>query len=529
MKFLKIIQALGIFVIISNVCIAQSLQIQILSTDKPLGRNLLDNQEIIGKEYIFPDRIYKTYLDETNGYLTVQLRGLSRNGKYLNNNGTVMLFDLNSNELKWSKKLAYQSSDILQYNNMLIQTVGTKSYCLDIESGKELWELKNDIYYVDPLNDIGIGYKHENSTGFSHKLEGIDLNNGNIIWERELNREYGWNSIFHQNDSILIIVAGGLHSLNIKNGNGWNYSTVTGEKDYTATAATNVLGVASGLLTGNFFLSTGHNLVRDLVSNVHRDSTAYFIASKKEISSISIEDGQLNWSTSFPEGYASKSMLLRNDTALLVINRGFAFMGYRQLDFGKPFIASFDRFTGKQHYLAVIMVEKDPILGIQIVDDELFLVFKNRLAKYSIETGAQITEKTILSATNGDLKYFIGDQAYVARSDGTYGSLNSLDSTKLCVFTASGNTLIIDTQLNIVDTVDVKELVVNYLDTGDYRFIAKENNTSILNSAGEVIAEVNASSNAFLIDNKLYDHFEDRFKFIDLSQVFDIEKLNPQE
>lgn len=527
MRIKKKIVAAWLFLFVSIICFSQSAEIKVFSNEKPLGKDLISEQEIIGQEYIFPDRIYRTYLDTTNSYLTVQLRGLSRNGKYLNNKGNILLYDLKKNNLKWTKKIAYQTSSLQQYSNMMIQTVGNKSYCMDIENGEELWELKNDIYYVDPLNDIGIGYKYKGSTGYSNTLEGIDLNNGSVIWNKKLNREYGWNKIFHLNDSILLIVAGGLHTVNIKDGSGWDYSTITGEKDYSGTAATNALGVASGLLTGNFFLSIGHNLVRDIVSNVQMDSSSLYFASKEKLSSVNIEDGSANWTNPFREGFASKSLLLMNDSALLVINKGYAFMGYRQLDYGRPFIASYDIQTGEQHYLSVIMVENDPILGVQILNDKLFLLFKNRLAKLSIKNGGVLLEKEITSTENGSLKYYVGNQAYIARDDDTYKSLITSDSSKLFVFTESGNTLVIDDQLKIVDTVELEDIFVNYINTGSHRFIAKENSSWILNSAGERIAELEASSEAFLIGYKLYDRYDDRFKVIDLKEIIGLENLLP--
>lgn len=51
-------------------------------------------------------------------------------------------------------------------------------------------------------------------------LEGIDLNNGQVLWKRELNGEYGWNDVFYTNDSTLVVAAAGLHSLDTKTGKG---------------------------------------------------------------------------------------------------------------------------------------------------------------------------------------------------------------------------------------------------------------------------------------------------------------------
>ena len=45
-----------------------------------------------------------------------------------------------------------------------------------------------------------------------------------------LNGGCGWNDILYLNDSIVLIVAAGLHAINIKNGTGWDYIAITGKK-----------------------------------------------------------------------------------------------------------------------------------------------------------------------------------------------------------------------------------------------------------------------------------------------------------
>lgn len=67
---------------------------QVYSNEKIVGKNLVDGSSIKGIEYVFPDRIHETFLDTTTGFLTAQLRGVSRNGKWLNNSGTIIQYDI---------------------------------------------------------------------------------------------------------------------------------------------------------------------------------------------------------------------------------------------------------------------------------------------------------------------------------------------------------------------------------------------------------------------------------------------------
>ena len=510
---------LGLSLLFTITGFSQKNQIQVLSNERVLGKSLIDSSVIKGFEYVFSDRIHETFLDTTTGFLTVQLRGLSKNGKWLNNTGNIVQYDIKNKKVLWSKKIAYQSSNLQQFSNTMVYTAGNKSSCLDINSGNELWDVKNNIYFVDPIETIGIGYKFKNSTGYSNELEGIDLKNGDVVWKRDLNREYGWNDVFYTNDSTMIVVAAGLHAMNIKTGKGWDYNTITGKKDYTEAAVLNAVGVAAGILTGSFFMSTGHNLVRELVSNSIVDSSNIYFASKEQLVKIDKQSGEIVWKFSFPNDLASKSSIFMNDSVIFMINKGMAFMGNRQLVFGKPFFAAFDRQTGKQIFFSLINVKDGPILSFQIHGKDFFLAFKNSIMKYSMETGNMNAEKEFPKDSFGELKYFIGNQVFITTQNGDLINLPQSDSTKVFLYTNQGKTLSIDSDLNITKTIAYEDLSFYYLRAKELKFIAKDKKTLIVNNLGKSIAEIDVTSKAFMIGNVLYDTQGNNFTTIDLTEM----------
>ena len=524
---------LAFILICSTYSFGQKTNFQISIHEKSVGKNLQNNSEIKGTEYIFPNRIHEAFLDAASGFLTVQLRGVSKGDKWLNNTGHILQYDLNEQKLMWSKKIAYQTSRLQQFENVMIYTVGNKSSYLDIHTGKELWQTKNNIYHIDPFNRIGIGYKsHIGGYKSKNELEGIDLDNGDVLWKIDLNREYGWNDTFYDNDSTLIVVAAGLHSINVINGDGWDYEAITGRKDYSGTVAANVVGVALGLLTGTFVVTTGYDLVHGLVSNVLVDDLYFYFSTKEELVKIDKQTGEIIWEQAFPKDLTSKSSIFENNNKIFMINEGIAFMGNQQIDFGKPFIAAFDRETGEQAFLSTIEGKREPIRSFLLMENEILLMFKDRLAKYSKETGKFIMERNFHKNDFGEngnqttfrgseLKSFVGNQTFIVNENDKFICLPQTDTNKIFVLTNKGTVLILNNQLDITNTIESEELNISYLETENHKFIVKDKDskTWIIDNSGEKIAEIEASSNAFLIDKILYNTQQDRFIAIDLEGI----------
>jgi len=522
MKIIRNTNLVCLFLLlISTAAFSQKSVFHVLNEEKILGKKLTDNSDIKGQEYIFPDRIHEFFMDATTNLLTVQLRGLSKNGKWLNNTGNILQYDIKNKKLLWSKKLSYQTNRIQQIGKSIIYTAGNTSYCLDVYTGNTLWETKHNIYFLDPINNVALGYKNKSLKRFSNELEGIDLYNGEVIWDMELNRENGWNDAFYINDSTLIVIADGLHSININTGDGWDYTAITTEKDYSKVAVANAIGIGLGILTGTFVITTGYDVVRDLISNTLVDDEFIYFASKEEIVKINKQSGEVIWEYPQPQGMASKSSLLMDDSVVYLINKGYAFLGNKQVNFGKTFIAAFDKQTGKQKYLSWINVKNNPVLSSQLLDNAICLIHKDKITKYNKETGGQIIESNILlkDPNVGELKHFVGDRVFITDSNDDLLCLAQSDSTKIFVYTSQNKIILFDNLLNITDTIEHKDVSINYLHTKKYNFFTKGGKTLIVNNEKKKIAEVEISLNAFIIDNVLYDKQDRSFVVIDLEEL----------
>ena len=82
-------------------------------------------------------------------------------------------------------------------------------------------------------------------------------------------------------------------------------------------------------------------------------------------------------------------------------------------------------------------------------------------------------------------------------------SLTQSDTSKVFVFTDQGKILSVDSQLNVTDTIDYEDLSIYYLRIADLKFIA----------------EIEATTNAFLSGETLYDKRDNSFIAVDLREI----------
>jgi hypothetical protein len=420
---------IGVVLILINIQLsAQKKQINVDYREVKIGHNSLTNRDILANEYLFPDNIYNYKKDSINNTLALQIRSISKNGKWLSDEGDFVLYDIANNQVKWNKHIYYNNETIHKYDNFLIHTKGNKSYNLDPENGNELWKTKNKIFYADAIQKVGFGYFNTMNEKRINFLTGTNLSNGEWLWYRYINREYGWNEIFQLNDSVIMIVAAGLHTVNLKTGEGWDYDTVTGKKNYSRTNAVNAAGVVLGALTGTFVISLGYDIVGDVRSNVLKDSMDYYFASNSKIARIA-PDGKMKWRQELSEDQTSKSYLFTKDSFLYMVNYGFAFLRGRQLNVGRPFLASFNTSSGTQKYLAQVGDKKDELKDLILKGDTMMFLLKDKLLNYSLKDGKIISEKDVETKDEGEPVCFLGNSWYI-KVDSTYQTMVSLDKTK---------------------------------------------------------------------------------------------------
>ena len=321
------------------------------------------------------------------------------------------------------------------------------------------------------------------------------------------------------NDSTLLIVASGLHTINLNTGSGWDYNTITGKKDYTETIAKNTIGTAVGLMTGTYIISTGSNLVRDVVSNVILDSTYLYIASKEKLSKINQNNGQPVWTHELPEDLTSKSIIVLKDSLLCMVNMGYAYLGGKKINFGTPFILGLDPKTGNQRYNTIVSEKKDPINNFIIERDLICITFKNRIETYSLYSGTKLLSKTFNTEEFGELGSFVGGQLYTKVNDIEFKPLQLLDTTSYYIYTNKSKILALDKHFNVTNTLDYETLYYHYGQLNDYKLLVKDEQMILLDEQNNVRATLNINYNSIVKGNTLYNYNDKSLLIIDLSPL----------
>ncbi len=490
----------GIFFLSLSLAFSYAQQpITITTNTKTAGQNFINHTEIKAKEWVFPEKIQGFYLDTMRNHLTVQTGKVNQDNAP-RGTGMVVLYDLTRDAVKWHKNISFGTSSILQYSDIIILADANKAVRLNTETGKKQWKLSRQLFYLDQYTGIGLVYPpDQNQT----TLEAYRLTDGKFLWSRPVNREYGWNDITHLTDSLLLIQSAGLHIVDLENGSGWDFSAETGHKDYTAAVVGTAAGVLVGVLTGYYSYNTGYSLVSDLCSNVWSDSTGYFFASRDKLTRLDPELKTI-WYAELPRKKASKSDIFIADSLVYVLNKGYAFKEGKMVFFGQPFFAAFQLNNGEQVFMNDLSDKKEAITDYLTGDEMVICLWRDKISGYSMHDGFLNVECTLDPKVHGKLKSFTTDEFFTEVDSGFY-PIDVLNPYDMYIITDSAFIVTVNERFEVTQVLDQNNYFRLYHSARNMQFLYKDNKTVVIGSDHKKIAEIEASSRAVYIRNKLYD------------------------
>lgn len=474
---------------------------------KIVGSDMVRGSSLYSTVYTFPDQVDHFYLDRTHRIMQVITRSADLNLYRYGAKGQVTAFDLNEKKPIWNKKVRYANNAVYNVDGVYVQTPGTRTLGADIATGKKRWKSHHDLYFVDEPSRIGVGYDTRGAAQNPAKLEGIDLDTGAHLWTRTLRHSFGWDDLYQLDDSLYLIQAEGLHTLNIYTGEGWSYHTRTGEDSGTGLGA-----FGAGLRNQ---IHKGH-----MVSNIVYDSTDYYVASKEKIARIRASDGKVLWTSTYPDDMGSHSSIEVTDSLVYMVNKGVAASMFGPVKHGTPFLAAYDKRTGHPRYFNDPEDPEQPILGVHFGEDHIQLLTGKQVEKYNLRSGNFLLRSDIDSDLYGaPVQLLDGDEIFTKTERGTFEPLVVQNEDLLFALCDLGIVVALNHNLEFAYTLGLDQLWMRYLEEGGYTFIADGERTMILDQAYYPVAEILAPGDAELRDGVLLYTIENQCYVLDLNEV----------
>ena len=486
--------------------------------DSVIGTSFVTGRQITATRYVTPEKIFRWQWDGSSDNLLLELRESNKKGTSFKNGGTLNMIDLETKNVKWVRKVNYNTSEIKRHGTYYFLSEKKNNSSIDPETGDLLWKNKCEYYYIDPSLNIGVGYPVQS---MSDKLTAVDLSNGKTLWSENVDRPFGWNDAYMLNDSMLMISVNGIRALNLTNGSGWTYKANTTKKEIGKMIGVNVFGIILGILTGVYTYQIQPDVASDMMSNILIDPDEnILLASRDQISRID-HSGNILWRMPLPEKITSKSSLFLVDSVVYMINRGHAQYNGSFSLIGDPYLAAFDLNSGKQLYLTTIPEKKEFVRNYQVINDLLFLVFEDKVASYSLMHGMFIKEKSFELQKDEHLDGFVESGIYLKRNDAVFTELAADFYNYNLMMTTDGRAFVLTDSLETFITYDREDLFKKIINNHQYTFITNNDSDFIvLDSSDNPLATFKALPDMFLHHDALYFFDDDSFWEINPDQLY---------
>ena len=492
------------------------VHIQEMSNYEPVGRNLLNQREIIAFKETFDVSILRADFDSvTNTVLLTLIDEAVRDEKVVDSGiRHAVFFDLEHNELKWRKKYYRNEELYIKRGPMVFKVKGDDFFMADAETGEEQFKIGTGMWPVYFNTEEGwmICMTGMKGLGSRRNLCRIDLKSRSQIWERDVKSAQEFEMATKLNDSTLLFVGNGLYSVDINNGEGWRLET-------------NMQEISSE----NYGLYSLVSSVR-VCSNPFVDGSDIYIAGIKRLIKTD-RNGKELWHARLPEQKTSLSRLFATKDYLLMVNMGFAPHSYSFYytylgKWGKPFLAAYDKKTGKNVYMHERKKYVDFIKDVEFRDDDaLFLLFADKeghqsVEKYQANTGALVGRKEVAPVviqSSGSMNAFVGSDVCV-KKDNRFVHLVEMDTVGVYVVCDNG-VLHLDGGLKSTDFISFNDLFVYNGKYGDLRFYSHGKETVVVDGEDREVATLDFPD-VFCTESQIYSIKDKSLYVINKEQLY---------
>ena len=460
-----------------------------------VGRHYQRQENISGKEILVEGYVRHLYADSITKTVSVQLDRFSRKG-VPQGSGILFVWDTEKERSLWHCKINSDIENLSPVQNVLFLTSDFKTRCFDRRSGKEHWNDRGCISYVDQKLGVGIRCKDNLGSTEVSKLEGINLYNGKKIWERKIFSQQGWADMLPLNDSVILLLSDALYALNMKNGEGWRHEIFLKELP---------------------FPKAEKEFMQRFTSNILIEKEKIYIASCDRLFCLD-HTGKVLWLQGVSRKITGESQIFTMDSSLYMVNYGSGLVkGSMTKKWGIPYVAKFNKNTGFQEAFSSFPTSLGIVNHVQVSKDTLYVLFDQHLIKLSssdLARGIQVE----FSLDKDRAGYFASNRIFVLE-DSRYKTLQEMDSTRCYILTGKQNILCVKADVQGARMLLPSEYCLCYLTYQGYSFLSRGEETIVIAPSGELWAHLRISKNAVRVGNKLYDAQENKITIVDLDEV----------
>lgn len=484
---------------------------------RTVGRNNVANRDIMAYVHTFEDDIvdFSFDSDSNTALITMWNEPEGRRLKKKDLDRNVIRYDLNDRRVIWSKTISWKE-DVFRFGSHYVFETssfffdGNEAWLMNGTTGEKICKIGQDLYYpyFDAQNDNLFNYEGRYGLLENKSLKNVSLQTGRPVWERKLGFSWSCDLCGEINDSVLLFVASGLHSVNVNDGTGWSYKTRTN-------------------VTGSYYdYPYSYDYEKKYFSNLLMDSNSLTLSSQNEIVKLDM-NGKVMWTNELKWKKTSIARLFWNDGNVVLINKGYFWDRGEFKREGCPYFAVYDFKTGEQHCLNERDKKSDYLMDARVIGDTLYILSSNRdnrgtLEKYLLPEGEALKKQSFDFTISLSDKYenhygFVGNSVYVRNNDSILEPLVDTDTNSMFIYIGE-IILKFNCKLTKMDKVNHSDCYFLFMEKDGVRFFEHEDKIIVVTADNTEIAALDLDG-IYLSDSKIFTVKDNMLYEIDLDQV----------
>ncbi len=507
--------------------IARDLNDQV-SAQVEIGKNLITQNPITAAETTFPYFIKYISIHDSNRQALVELTKPKANmwapdksEKY------AALLDLDTKEFLWVEE--YQNCKYQFAGDYVYKTFPSRIEKINATTGQILF--KETFKAEKIVNDsYALGFKSN-----LNMLMGMHLDYGMLEWKRKIKNRLGWQQTQMLNDSTMLLLCEGLHLINIKTGEGWDYTINTPGEAASYVARNTYIPSGYGGALGALFEYLVVELVAHAIDNSIKnqltweptnsygnsnfivDNDCIYIANMHRLSCLGL-DGVDVLTYPLPEELTSSSSIFLRDDKLYLLNEGTLQQWNNPTKKGKPYLACFDAATGKNLFIS--LYAKAAKVKSSFIDNEyLHVMLKKNVISYSLKNG-ELHNEINLDKEQYKSRFLPPNFYGIKRADSTYVPMALYDSSHFYIYKAGRNSRIgrKSGALKSRDDYDRFYYMGKFYGYSFYNDNRRE--VLIMSKDEKEMVKINRMAGFFNDDTTFYMYTDNKIFELDLNQIF---------